>query len=160
VINAIRAVPKPGQLLISVHAASLDSALDISASAWDVPLKSGLTYAALICPKRDNSYLSPNKAKSRKKMQITGAHVLAARGLLGLSKKELADLVGVAEKTILRFEKGDRVPNPATLQKIQEEMERRGIEFSNGTGTGVRLDHLKAAEFARKTGHTTQAAER
>lgn len=104
---------------------------------------------AVNCPNRDNLGLPHLKAESRIKMKLTGAHVLAARGLLGLSKKELGDLVGVAEKTILRFEKGDRVPNAATLAKIQAEMERRGIEFSNGTGTGVRLDHLKAAEYAR-----------
>lgn len=82
-------------------------------------------------------------------MQITAGHVIAARGLLGLSQTELAAVVGIAEKTILRFEKGDRVPSAATLGKIQAELERRGIEFSNGTGTGVRLDHAKAAAFAR-----------
>ena len=93
--------------------------------------------------------LLQQEAKSSRKMQLTGGHVIAARGLLGLSQGELAAAVGIAEKTILRFEKGDRVPSAVTLDKIQAELERRGIEFSNGTGTGVRLDHAKAAEFVR-----------
>lgn len=84
-------------------------------------------------------------------MQLTGGHVMAARALLGLSQGELAAAVGIAEKTVLRFEKGDRVPGAGTLDKIQAELERRGIEFSNGTGTGVRLNHAKAAEFTRLT---------
>ncbi len=85
-------------------------------------------------------------------MQLSGGHVIAARGLVGLSQKELADLVGVAPKTILRFEQGHRLPSTETIKKIQDELERRGIEFTNGTGTGVRLNHAKAAEFARAAG--------
>jgi hypothetical protein len=38
------------------------------------------------------------------------------------------------------------------LAKIAAELERRGIEFTNGGGIGVRLDHAKAAEFARTAG--------
>ncbi len=85
-------------------------------------------------------------------MQLSAGHVIAARGLLGLSQKELAGIVGVATKTIVRFEQGERVPGTATLAKIQAELESRGIEFTNGTGTGVRLDHAKAAEFVRTAG--------
>ena len=44
--------------------------------------------------------------------------------------------------------------------KVYGALERRGIEFSNGTGTGVRLDHAKAEEFARQSGQTQKEADR
>jgi hypothetical protein len=52
------------------------------------------------------------------------------------------------------------VPSADTLAKIQSELERRGIEFSNGDGIGVRLNHRKAAEFARQAAPTQNEPER
>lgn len=82
-------------------------------------------------------------------MKITGAHCSAARDLLKISANELAKLAGVGLATIVRFENGAMEPHASNLLKIQTELERRGIEFSNGDGIGVRLNTKKAAEFAR-----------
>ena len=82
-------------------------------------------------------------------MKLTGAHVAAARELLRLSQSELAKMVGVGVSTIVRFENGVMEPHASNLEKIQAELEKRGIEFTNGGGVGVRLHYAKAAEFAR-----------
>lgn len=47
-----------------------------------------------------------------------------------------------------RFETDEGLVDAANLDKILAELERRGIEFTNGTGIGVRLNFEKAA-FAR-----------
>ena len=93
-------------------------------------------------------------------MKLKGRQVAAARELLGLSQTDLAAVTGVARSTISRFEAGEGDLKPSTLAEIQAELERRGIEFSNGTGTGVRLDHAKAEEFARQSGQTQKEADR
>ena len=84
-------------------------------------------------------------------MKISGNQVAAARELLGITQPELASAAGVSVKTIVRFETGKAAPYESSLQKILGELARRGIEFTNGTGTGVRLNHAKAAEFARSS---------
>lgn len=83
-------------------------------------------------------------------MKISGRQVAAARELLGITQAELATAAGVAMHTVFRFEAGQAEPQRANLEKILLELERRGIEFTNGTGTGIRLNHAKAAEFARR----------
>lgn len=93
-------------------------------------------------------------------MKLKGRQVAAARELLGLSQTELATVVGVARSTISRFEAGEGDLKPSTLAEIQGELERRGIEFSNGTGTGIRLDHAKAEEFARAAGQASKESAR
>ena len=93
-------------------------------------------------------------------MKLKGRQVAAARELLGLSQTELATVVGVARSTISRFEAGEGDLKPSTLAEIQGELERRGIEFSNGTGTGIRLDHAKAEEFARAAGQASKKSAR
>jgi DNA-binding XRE family transcriptional regulator len=97
----------------------------------------------------NNPWFTTEPYKVNKKMQLKGGHVIAARGMLGLSQGELAQSVGVALITISRFEKGERIPGDGTLDKIRAELEKRGIEFGNGTGISVRLNYEKAAEYAR-----------
>jgi transcriptional regulator with XRE-family HTH domain len=87
-------------------------------------------------------------------MQLKGKQVAAARELLGLSQAELAQAIGVARQTIARFEEGLNQPYPRTLDAIRFELERRGIEFTNGTGLGVRLDFAKAEAAARAEGRS------
>ena len=82
-------------------------------------------------------------------MKFSGKQIAAARELLGLSQTDLAKVAGVARSTISRFEAGDADLKATTLNVIQTELERRGIEFTNGTGIGVRLNYEKAAEYAR-----------
>jgi transcriptional regulator with XRE-family HTH domain len=83
-------------------------------------------------------------------MIIKGRQVAAARELLGLNQEELAVASGVARNTLNRFEAGLGSPLPETLQKIQLELERRGIEFLNGEGIGVRLSYAKAESHASR----------
>lgn len=77
-------------------------------------------------------------------MVITGRHVSGARGLLGMSIKELAEAAGVDPKTIQRFESGQRDPRHSTVASLQQALEDRGIEFSNGGEPGVKLRPSKA----------------
>ena len=82
-------------------------------------------------------------------MKISGNQITAARGLLGITQAELAEAAGLSMETIFKFEAGKSYPYASSLEKILGELDRRGIEFTNGTGTGVRLNHAKAAEYAR-----------
>lgn len=92
-------------------------------------------------------------------MKISGRQVSAARDLLGLTQEELAASVGLKVHSISRFELGQTEPHRANREKIQAELERRGIEFTNGTGIGVRLNYEKAAEFARLSAPAKNEAE-
>ena len=93
-------------------------------------------------------------------MRISGKQVAAARELLGLTQAELATAAGVAMHTIFRFEAGQAEPHRANREKIQAEVERRGIEFTNGDGVGVRLNDKKAAEFARAAAQARSESSR
>lgn len=93
-------------------------------------------------------------------MKISGRQVTAARGLLGITQAELAQAAGLSMDTVFSFEAGQTNPYPRSLEKIVAELERRGIEFTNGTGTGVRLDHAKAAEYARTVAQMQRGAAR
>lgn len=84
-------------------------------------------------------------------MIASGRQIAAARDLLGISQAELAAAVGVAQTTVARFEAGLASPHRSTLLKLQSELERRGIEFSNGDGIGVRLSFAKAQAAAQRT---------
>ena len=74
-----------------------------------------------------------------KRMRLLACHCRAARGMLNLTQRQLAEAAGVDEQTIRRFEKSEQSPHPTTLDKLKEAFERRGIEFSNGDSPGVRL---------------------
>ena len=100
----------------------------------------------------------PSQVKN--KMKIVGAQIKAARDLLKITQPELAAATGVAERTIRRFETDEDLPKPANLDKILSELERRGIEFTNGTGIGVRLNYEKAAQFSRSVAQGRDAPER
>lgn len=82
-------------------------------------------------------------------MKISGRQVTAARDLLGITQEELATACGVSTHTVFRFEAGKAAPYRATLEKIISELARRGIEFTNGDGAGVRINFAKAEAFAR-----------
>lgn len=92
-------------------------------------------------------------------MKFSGKQVAAARELLGITQPELATAAGVGLNTIVRFETGQAEPYQANLDKIRGELERRGIEFTNGNsppmegeGFGVRLNLTKAAAYGRAKG--------
>jgi len=93
-------------------------------------------------------------------MKISGAQITAARNLLRITQAELAEASGVGEQTIKRFESDKTLPQRSSLDKILGELERRGIEFTNGTGIGVRLNFEKAAEYSRTTAQLRPASDR
>lgn len=72
-------------------------------------------------------------------MVITGKHVAAARGLVGMTQGDLAEASGIARKTIIEWESGIRAPRAETIDRVREAFERRGVEFLNGGSPGVRL---------------------
>lgn len=77
---------------------------------------------------------------SRKKSDFNPGQCRAARGLLGISRRELAEAAGVSLSALRDFETGTRQPRPATLKVIRDTLEAAGILFIpvNGGGEGVR----------------------
>lgn len=78
---------------------------------------------------------------------ITAAQLRAARAMLGIGQRDLAEASGVSLPTIQRMEASDGQVrgNVETLVKVVEALERGGIELigdgatSSGGGRGVRL---------------------
>jgi transcriptional regulator with XRE-family HTH domain len=78
---------------------------------------------------------------------ITSAQLRAARALLGLDQRELAQRCGLSLPTIQRMEASDGVirGNVDSLMKLVEALANNGIELigegaaSSGGGRGVRL---------------------
>ena len=81
-------------------------------------------------------------------MAVTGKHIAAARALLGMTQQQLADAVGIAKHTIVRFETEQNVPHTLTIKALQDELERRGIEFQNNSDPKVRLFRSRAKTSA------------
>jgi predicted transcriptional regulator len=80
---------------------------------------------------------------------MTANQLRAARALLGVDQKTLADLAGVSLPTIQRMEasEGDVRGIVDSLMKVVGALERAGIELigeyrrSEGGGRGVRFHH-------------------
>ena len=78
---------------------------------------------------------------------ITGMQMRAARALLGLDQRQLAQASGLSLPTIQRMEASDGVVrgNVDSLMKLVDALAARGIELigegaaSSGGGRGVRL---------------------
>lgn len=78
---------------------------------------------------------------------ITAAQMRAARALLGIDQRQLAEMAGVSVPTIQRMEAstGNVRGVIETLTKLVEAFDRAGIELigdnavSTGRGRGVRL---------------------
>jgi transcriptional regulator with XRE-family HTH domain len=72
---------------------------------------------------------------------ISGAHIRAARGLLGWTQKELAKRGEVALGTLRKMEEsGDAVDaRTDTLIKVMTALDKAGIIFLNDDSPGVRL---------------------
>ncbi len=85
---------------------------------------------------------------------ITAAQMRAARALLGIDQRQLAELSGVSLPTIQRMEasEGNVRGVVDTLIKVVEAFDRAGIELigenavSNIGGRGVRLKQAKPRE--------------
>lgn len=74
-------------------------------------------------------------------MTIDPAQCRAARALVSLSQRDLAELAKVAPRTLADFETGTRSPHPRTLEALRAALETAGVLFiaKNGNGPGVRL---------------------
>jgi len=78
---------------------------------------------------------------------ITSAQMRAARALLGIDQKTLAELAGLSVPTIQRMEAGPGTVRGVidSLTKVVEALELSGVELigegsqSTGQGRGVRL---------------------
>ena len=72
-------------------------------------------------------------------MDITAAQVRAARGLVDLSQKQLAEAAGVGLSTVADFERERRTPIGNNLAAIQRALEVAGVEFTIGGEPGVKM---------------------
>ena len=74
---------------------------------------------------------------------ISSGQIRAARALLAISSKELAQISGVGWATIRRFETVETTPpnRSGTLERVKAALEAQGIEFIGDpdTSPGVRL---------------------
>jgi len=78
---------------------------------------------------------------------ITGGQMKAARALLGVDQKQLADLAGLSVPTIQRMEASEGTVRGVveSLTRVVEALDRAGIELigdgaaSTSGGRGVRL---------------------
>ena len=78
---------------------------------------------------------------------ITAAQIRAARALVSIDQRKLADLAGLSLPTIQRMEASDGVVrgNVDSLMKVMAALDAAGIELlsegaaSSGGGRGVRL---------------------
>lgn len=84
---------------------------------------------------------------------ITAAQLRAARALVAMDQRRLADLAGLSLPTIQRMEASDGVirGNVDSLMKLMGALEAAGVEFlaegaaSAGGGRGVRLKQVAVA---------------
>jgi transcriptional regulator with XRE-family HTH domain len=91
---------------------------------------------------------------------ITAAQMRAARALLGIDQKTLAELAGVSVPTIQRMEasRGNVRGVIESLTRVVEALDRAGVEMiaegaaSTSGGRGVRLKSTAAAGVAGPEG--------
>lgn len=74
-------------------------------------------------------------------MSISPEQCLAARALIGWSRRELAQASEVSDSTLFGFEERRRSPHQRTLNDIRRALENAGVTFvdQNGGGPGVRF---------------------
>ena len=93
---------------------------------------------------------------------ITAAQLRAARALLGLDQRRLAELSGLSVPTVQRMEASDGVVrgNVDSLMKLIAALDAAGVELigegavSQGSGRGVRLKAPSPASGAGPAGGT------
>jgi transcriptional regulator with XRE-family HTH domain len=91
---------------------------------------------------------------------ITAGQLRAARALLDIDQRQLADLAGLSVPTIQRMEASEGVVrgNVDSLMKLVAALERSGIELigegstSNSGGRGVRLKERVVGDTSQRSG--------
>jgi transcriptional regulator with XRE-family HTH domain len=76
--------------------------------------------------------LLPPKKFAYTAVMLTPATCRAARGLLGVTQRELADAARVGLTTVQAFETGSSTPVTNNLTAIQRALEVRGAQFIVG----------------------------
>ena len=97
---------------------------------------------------------------------ITSAQMRAARAMLGIDQRQLAEMSGLSLPTIQRMEASDGQVRGIidTLMKLVEALDRAGIEMigenspSTGLGRGVRLRDVSAGKQAAQPEPAKQSA--
>ncbi len=79
-----------------------------------------------------------------KEITFTGRQIAAARELLGIDQRQLAEMAGVSTPTLRRFELSDGIPGGIlnNLLAVQRALEEAGVVFvpaGKDGGAGVRL---------------------
>lgn len=85
---------------------------------------------------------------------ITGPQIKAARALLGIDQRQLAELSGLSMPTVQRMESAEGVVrcNVDSMMRVIDALQAAGIELINegaeslGKGRGVRLVSRKEPE--------------
>lgn len=67
------------------------------------------------------------------------AQVRAVRAVLGISQDELAQAIGITQKSVHRIEQGAVEPKMRTIAKIEQFWTRQGICFEHLRDGGFRL---------------------
>lgn len=78
---------------------------------------------------------------------LTSEQVRAARAMLRIDQKDLAEWSGVSLETVKRIERAPGVisAHASTVDALQRALEARGIEFTDGDKPGVRLKFASLA---------------
>jgi transcriptional regulator with XRE-family HTH domain len=82
---------------------------------------------------------------------LTSEQIRAARAMLRIEQRELAEKSGLSLETIKRIE---RTPGPisaytGTVDKLRRALETAGIEFTDGDQPGVRLKLARGTQTDR-----------
>ena len=82
---------------------------------------------------------------------LTSEQIRAARAMLRIEQRDLAEKSGVSLETIIRIERtpGQISAYTGTVDKLRRALESAGIEFSNGDRPGVRLTSTAAKQIDR-----------
>ena len=70
---------------------------------------------------------------------ISPATCRAARGLVDLTQRQLAEAASVGLSTVKAFESGASAPMANNLKAMQAALEALGVVFTNGGEPGVKL---------------------
>ncbi|MDI6624710.1 MAG: helix-turn-helix transcriptional regulator [Brevundimonas sp.] len=97
---------------------------------------------------------------------ITGAQLRAARALLGMDQRELAERAGLSVPTIQRMEGSDGSVRAVvdSLEKVMDALTDAGVEMiadgalTQGVGRGVRLLNRRAKERTYEAGREAERA--
>ncbi|MGE3622956.1 MAG: helix-turn-helix domain-containing protein [Bdellovibrionales bacterium] len=82
---------------------------------------------------------------------ISARQIRAARGLLEISSKELAEKVGITQATLSKIETEQVQPQERTLRSIAETLDMQGVEFLDGDGVKMRQQEVRV--FSGKDGY-------